>query len=90
MAIPVDGVTNAVVTPGPAKFIAVTAPPTLTVDVLFAFDVDIPNFAVSFNCANPTVPSPGTPIPNARPRTIIKQSSARLGAVAKVISLLFI
>ena len=50
MAIPVDGVTNAVVTPGPAKFIEVTAPPTLTVDVLFELDVDIPNFALSCNC----------------------------------------
>ena len=68
----------------------VTAPPTLTVDVLFAFDVDIPNFAVSFNCESPTVPSPGTPIANARPRTIIKASSPFDGAVAKVISLLFI
>ena len=67
MAIPL--VTNAVVTPGPAKLREVTPPPTLTVDVLFAFDVDIPNFAVSFNCVSPTVPSPGTPIPNARPRT---------------------
>ena len=90
MAIPVDGVTNAVVTPGPAKFMEVTAPPTLTVEVLFAIDVDIPNFALSCNCVSPTVPSPGTPIPNARPRTMIKASSDAPGAVAKVISLLLI
>ena len=82
--------TNAVVTPGPAKLREVTPPPTLTVDVLLELEVDIPNFAVSFNCDNPTVPSAGTPTPNARPRTMIKQSSAPLGAVAKVISLLFI
>ena len=68
----------------------VTPPPTLTVDVLLELDVDIPNFAVSFNCVSPTVPSPGTPIPSARPRTMMKASSPFDGAVAKVISLLFI
>ena len=77
--------TNAVVTPGPAKLREVTPPPTLTVDVLLELDVDIPNFAVSFNCYNPTVPSAGTPTPNARPRTMIKQSSVPTGADAKVI-----
>ena len=74
MAIPF--VTKAVVTPGPAKLREVTPLPTFTVEVLFAFDVDIPNFALSCNCVSPTVPSPGTPIPNARPRTIIKQYHA--------------
>ena len=77
-------------TPGPAKLREVTPPPTLTVDVLLELEVDIPNFAVSFNCESQTEPSAGTPTPNARPRTIMKQSSAPLGAVAKVISLLFI
>ena len=36
------------------------------------------------------VKSAGTPTPNARPRTMIKQSSELPGAVAKVISLLLI
>ena len=40
MAIPF--VTNAVVTPGPAKLREVTPPPTLTVDVLLELEVDIP------------------------------------------------
>ena len=44
VAIPVDGVTNAVVTPGPAKFIEVTPPPTDTPLV------DIPNFALFCKC----------------------------------------
>ena len=42
------------------------------------------------NWVLPTVPSPGIPIANARPRTIIKQSSPFDGALAKVISLLLI
>ena len=82
--------TNAVVTPGPAKLREVTPLPTFTVDVLFELDVDIPNFAVSLSCVRPTEPSAGTPTPNARPRTIMKASSDAPGAVAKVISLLFI
>ena len=44
VAIPVVGVTNAVVTPGPAKFIEVTPPPTYTPLV------DIPNFALFCKC----------------------------------------
>ena len=42
------------------------------------------------NWVLPTVPSPGTLIPSARPKTIIKQSSDDVGAFWNIIWLLLI